>query len=130
MTKGIALYESESRVFGVTRTPTGARALTETGKVNSRGQGVCREANILVITRVFALGAKGAAITRVMFVIVVMGLGAGVSITDINGKEKSMKHRHIHAKKGEWIHIHRDNNSGCLGVVIVIAIIVLLMHGC
>ena len=130
MIKGTGRYESASRVFGATEIRISGKDLTEAGRVNSRGQGVCREANILVITRVFALGAKGAAITRAMFAIVVMGLGAGVSITDINGKEKSMKHRHIHAKKGEWIHIHRDNNSGCLGVVIVIAIIVLLMHGC
>jgi hypothetical protein len=43
-----------------------------------------------------------------------------------------MKHRHIHAKKGEWIHVHRDNNSGagCLGIVIMIIVIGFIMRGC
>ena len=43
-----------------------------------------------------------------------------------------MKHRHIHAKKGEWIHVHRDNNSevGCLGIVILIIVIGFIMRGC
>ena len=41
-----------------------------------------------------------------------------------------MKHRHIHAKKGEWIHVHRDNDPGCLGILIAIIVIVFIMRGC
>ena len=41
-----------------------------------------------------------------------------------------MKHRHIHAKKGEWIHIHRDKKPGCAGIIILIAILFAISKGC
>lgn len=41
-----------------------------------------------------------------------------------------MKHRHIHAKSNEWIHIHRDKEPGCIGVVILIVILFAIIKGC
>ena len=41
-----------------------------------------------------------------------------------------MKHRHIHAKRGEWIHVHRDKDPGCLGVLIVIVVLIAIVSGC
>ena len=43
-----------------------------------------------------------------------------------------MKHRHIHAKKGEWVHIHRDKNNGVnpIAIIIVVIIIIWLIKSC
>ena len=42
-----------------------------------------------------------------------------------------MKHRHIRAKRGEWIHVHRDDGfGGCLGGIIFLAVIILIFKGC
>ena len=39
---------------------------------------------------------------------------------------------HIHAKSGEWIHIHRDKSGGegSLGVIILFVILALICVGC
>ena len=132
MTKGIARYESGSRGSGGIRIPISARALLEFGKANSRERGACLAASILATTRVFASGVTVVVITTVTLAAIAAEVGAGTSITggDETKPRREMKHRHIHAKKGEWIHVHRDNNPGYLGIVAVIIIIALLIHGC
>ena len=87
-------------------------------------------ASILVTTRVSASGAKGLVLIKAIHAVVATEQAIGTSITGGENWEKSMKHRHIHAKKGEWIHVHRDNNSGCLGILIVIIVIGFIMRGC
>lgn len=44
-----------------------------------------------------------------------------------------VRHRHIHAKSGEWVHIHRDKGGkgeGCLGAIIVLIVLMSLFKGC
>ena len=42
-----------------------------------------------------------------------------------------MKHRHIHAKRGEWVHVHRDNDGErCLGAIVVLVVIALIFKSC
>ncbi|MDR1611594.1 MAG: hypothetical protein LBT97_02295 [Planctomycetota bacterium] len=46
--------------------------------------------------------------------------------------------RHVHARRGEYIKVHRqgwfgggkDDGSGCLGIIIVLAIFCALFGGC
>ena len=132
MTRDIDLFASASRDSSETRTPIGVRHLTEAGKANSRERGACPVASILATTRVSVSGVKGRVLIKAIPAVVATGLVTGTSITVGNNKEKSMKHRHIHAKKGEWIHVHRENDSGagCLGIVIVILVIGFLIRGC
>ena len=84
----------------------------------------------IIIMRVSVLDVKEQVLTKAVRVVGVMELDIGTSTMVGDNKEGKMKHRHIHAKKGEWIHVHRDNNSGCLGIVIAIIIIGLIMSGC
>ena len=88
MTKGIALCEFESRAFGATKTPTGARALTEVGKVNSMGREVCRAVSILETMRASVSDVKEQALTKVMRVIAAMEPDIGTSIMVGDNKEK------------------------------------------
>ena len=80
MTKGIALYEFESRDFGATKTPIGARALTDVGKVNSMGREVCRAVSILETMRASASDVKEQALTKGMRVGAAMEPDIGTSI--------------------------------------------------
>ncbi len=132
MIKDTGRCESESRAFSAIRIPTGVRVLAELGKANSRVCGVWPAASILVTTRASVSSVKESAITKATLVPDATGQVTGTSITGGNDKEESMKHRHIHAKKGEWIHVHRDNNSGagCFGIVVAILVIGFLMRGC
>ena len=42
-----------------------------------------------------------------------------------------MKHRHIHAKSNEWIHVYRDNGGeGCLGIIVLLIIVAVIFKGC
>ncbi len=41
-----------------------------------------------------------------------------------------MKHRHIHAKRGEWVHVHRDEDFSWAGVVVFVVIAIVLLKGC
>ena len=88
MTKGIALCEFESRAFGVTKTPTGARALTDVGKANSRGNGVCLAVSIPATTRASASSVKASAFTKAISAVIVVGAGIGTSIMVVDNKEK------------------------------------------
>ena len=80
MTKGIAPRESASRGSGATRTPIGARALAEAGKVNSRERGVSLSVSIPATMRVSVSGVRGRDLTRVMSAAVVTEQVVGTSI--------------------------------------------------
>lgn len=80
MTKDIALRESASRGSGATRTPIGARALAEAGKVNSRECGASLAVSILETTKASVSGAKGRDLTRVMSAVVAEDPVVGTSI--------------------------------------------------
>ena len=42
-----------------------------------------------------------------------------------------MRHRHIRARRGEWVHVHRDKGGeGCLGAIVLLIIIGLFFKGC
>ena len=44
-----------------------------------------------------------------------------------------MRHRHIHAKRGEWVHVHRSHGGKgpeWLGTIIGIVILVIILKGC